>query len=173
MNIVIVGVNNPRNFAPTGQFLIYTYDQDQISEIDAGFNINTAMSVPASITNFSVLPSNFTNGVINTYTFTITTQVVFVNGDKIQFVVPKQITLPASVNDLNITPLPRIVNGIEVSDVLQVEKNGQLIIITFVTVAPTTETYKWTLSKIQNPSSLRQSDQFGQLISNDKNGWSV
>ena len=82
------------------------------------------MSVPASITNFSVLPSNFTNGVINTYTFTITTQVVFVNGDKIQFVVPKQITLPASVNDLNITPLPRIVNGIEVSDVLQVEKNG-------------------------------------------------
>ena len=77
------------------------------------------------------------------------------------------------MNDLNITPLPRIVDGIEVHDVLQVEKNGQLIIITFVTVAPTTETYKWTLSKIQNPSSLRQSDQFVQLIANDKNGWSV
>jgi hypothetical protein len=56
---------------------------------------------------------------------------------------------------------------------MTVVTSGNLVVITFVNVAATTETYKWTLTNILNPPSKQTSDSFTGLISEDAEGWSV
>lgn len=170
---MIYGVNNPRSTQPTGVFIISTFDKDGISEIDSGFRIQTQMTTAAPIDSFSVQPGSVVNGEVSDYTFTISTRVTIIDGDVLTFVFPEQIRLPRTVEELNITPLPRIVNGVEVLDELQVEISGSKIIITFVKVAPTTQTYKWTLSNIANPPSEQTSGAFSDVISVDAQGYLV
>lgn len=165
--ITVIGVNNPRSTKPTNVFIISTFDSDGISEIDSGFRITTVITEMASIADFSVQPSSVVNGELNTYTFTISTRVPFIAGDILTFVVPDEIKLPPSAEDLEITPLPRTVNGVQVLDELLVEISGKKIIVTFINVAPTTETYKFTLTNINNPPSERTSGSFTQIISVD------
>jgi len=131
------------------------------------------VTIPATIDNFSVSPSNVINGASNTLIFSITTRVTIINGDVFKFTVPSQITLPATDDELEITPLPRTIDGIEVRDEMKVVTSGNLVIITFIKVAATTETYKWTLSNIQNPPSEKTSDPFTGLISVDSGSWNV
>lgn len=98
-----------------------TFDADGISEIDSGFDIGTTMVDLAKITGFSVRPSSTINGVMNTYTFTLSTVVNFEQGDVLRYTMPPKVILPATVEELNITPLPRTVDGNDVTDVLEVE----------------------------------------------------
>ena len=127
----------------------------------------------STITEFTVQPSSTINGKLNTYTFTLTTPAKIVDGDVLKFTVPDQVTLPATIEDLNITPLERSVAGSQVKDELLIERSGQTLIITFTKVAPITETYKWTLDNIRNPPSERPSDPFLGIYSEDKEGWGV
>ncbi len=62
MNITIGGFVNPRSFAPTGPFVINTFDVDGVSLIDSGYNQTAAMSVPADLQSFSARPSSLVNG---------------------------------------------------------------------------------------------------------------
>lgn len=81
MIIVISGITNPRNIQPTGPFHIITYDADDYSVIDAGFDIDTAMTELAPVDNVYVQPSSDMNGVVNIYTFTVATKVTIIDGD--------------------------------------------------------------------------------------------
>lgn len=84
-------MNNPRSNISTGVFIISTFDDDGVSEIDSGFRFITNMETYAAIGDFSVLPSNDVNGEINTYTFTISTRVEIIDGDVLSFLVPNDI----------------------------------------------------------------------------------
>ena len=83
----------------------------------------------------------------------MTTKITIVQGDVIRFTFPDEIILPNTVEDLNITPVPRTVDDQDVTDDIKVERSGQTIFVTFITVAPTSENYSWTLDKIKNPAS--------------------
>lgn len=69
--LTVGGALNPRSYRPTGEFKITTYDIDGIHIIDEGYKIKIAMTIPALIESFAVEQSDFTNGVVNTYTFSL------------------------------------------------------------------------------------------------------
>ena len=77
-----------------------------------------------------------------------------IDGDILEFNVPAQVGLPPTIQDLDIQPIARDVEGQRVSDTLTVDMVGQKLIVTFEKVAPTTEVYKWKLHKMKNPPSL-------------------
>ena len=131
------------------------------------------METLATIESFSVRTASEINGLKTTYTFTLTTRYVFIDGDNLKFSVPPEVTLPGTVEELNVQPLPRIVDGESVSDDLRVDFSGQTVIVTFVKVAPTTETYKFTLDNIKNPPSEQRSGGFVNIISTNKENWNV
>jgi len=85
VTINIEGVQNPRSEAPTEVFLVITFDQDGISEIDRGFRVSTQMTTLWPIDNFSVEPNSAINGFVNAYNFTLSTKVPIIDGDVIQF----------------------------------------------------------------------------------------
>ena len=103
----------------------------------------------------------------------MTTPAQIVDGDVIKYTVPDQVTLPATIEEFNITPLARSVAGVQVKDELLIERSGQTLIVKFTKVAPTTETYKWALDNIRNPHSEMESDPFLGIYSTDKDGWGV
>ena len=82
------------------------------------------MTELAAVDNFSVKPASDVNGATNTYTFTVTTKITIVQGDVIRFTFPDDITLPNTVEDFNITPVPRTVNDQDVTDNIKVERSG-------------------------------------------------
>jgi len=122
--LVITGITNPRSLQPTEVIHMVTFDADGISEIDSGFDIATTMVDLAKITGFSVRPQSTINGVLNTYTFSLSTIVPFEDGDTLKFTMPSGVTLPATVADLTITALPRTVDGVAVKDHLNIEMTG-------------------------------------------------
>lgn len=173
MTIVITGITNPRNLEPTGPFHIVTYDTNGTSEIDGGFDIDTKMRDLAEIENISITPSSDVNGALNRYTFVLKTRVTIIDGDVLQITFPSQITLPATIEELNILSVPRTVDDQKVSDVLKVEMSGQTVFITFIKVGSVSQTYTWTIENIKNPPSTIPSDTFINIIFVDKNGWGV
>jgi len=60
------------------------------------------------------------------------------DGDTLQFKFPPEIGVPATEAELDIQPISRLVNQVEVKDELKVVLSGSLLTITFVKVAPTT-----------------------------------
>lgn len=78
----------------------------------------------AKMDSFTVRTSSLVNGEINTYTFTLTTRYKFIDGDILKFTVPPEVTLPDTVDKLNIQGLPRTVDGESVKDDLHVEMSG-------------------------------------------------
>jgi len=71
IKIDLTGIENPRTTKPTGTFKITTYDTDKTSEIDIGYDQNTAMTIPGELGQFSATQSNVTNGDINKYEFSM------------------------------------------------------------------------------------------------------
>ena len=143
--INITGVQNPRSAAPSGEIVVVTFDIDGISEIDRGFNIVVQMKELWAVDNFSVQPTSIYNGAINSYKFTLSSRVRLRDGDIVQFDFPEETRLPAA-EQLIIEATPRNVNGKSVFDNLTIEKTGDSSVkITFVNVAPTTETYNWQI----------------------------
>jgi hypothetical protein len=81
--LTVSGVLNPRSFKPTDEFTITTYDIDGIHKIDEGYNQKLVMTIPALIESFSVEQSDYMNGIVNTYTFTVLSQISVLTSDKI------------------------------------------------------------------------------------------
>jgi len=86
---------------PTGPFVIETFDTDQVSQIDAGFNKVTQMTQPGVMESFSVLQTNSTNGALNTYVFSLQSKIPLADGDRLQFDVPPQIVPPKSSAEMD------------------------------------------------------------------------
>ena len=69
--IVIGGMQNPRSFQPTDDFIIYTLDTDRKSIIDVGYNKQAAMTEQADLDQFYVTPGSQVNSAKNKYTFSM------------------------------------------------------------------------------------------------------
>ena len=137
------GINNPRSQMKTGVIKIRTFASNGLSEIDSGFNQDVQMTELAQMESFTVTTGSSVNGEENTYTFSINSRVTILDGDTISFNVPAQVGLPQTVEELDIIPLPREVDGERVTDRLTIEMIGQMLYITFVEVAPISEVYQW------------------------------
>ena len=83
------------------------------------------MTELAQLESFTVTAESSVNGVENTYTFSINSRVTILDGDTLSFTVPAQVGLPLTVEELDITPLSREVNGERVTDKLTIEMVGQ------------------------------------------------
>ena len=114
-----------------------------------------------------MIPSSDVNGALNSYTFTIGTKVAIVEGDVFKFTFPDEIILPNEVEALNVTPIVRVVNDVQVSDELKAEMAGNTVFVTFIKVAESTGTYKLILENIKNPPSTKPSGSFDVIISED------
>lgn len=89
------GIKNARSFKPSGSFGITTYDMDGVSKIDIGYNQNVATSIASDITKFTVARQNTTNGALNTYSFSLSTDAPLMTGDVLTFTFPPQIHVNA------------------------------------------------------------------------------
>jgi len=91
IKIDLTGIENPRTTKPTGTFQVTTYDTDKTSEIDIGYDQNTAMTIPGELGSFSAKQSNVTNGDINKYEFSMQSMIPLYNGDKLSFKLPPEL----------------------------------------------------------------------------------
>lgn len=92
------GVRNPRNTAPSTNFIINSFDESAgvSAQIGKGTGANIEMSELAPIEKFSGTTDGTRNGSINKYTFSITSQIALEDGDKLTFDLPDQIKPPES-----------------------------------------------------------------------------
>lgn len=58
------------------------------------------MTQLAQMESFTVTPESKINGEENTYTFSINTRVTVLAGDSLEFIVPNQVGLPPTIEDL-------------------------------------------------------------------------
>ena len=100
-NITIGGFINPRSFAPTGPFIINTKDTDGVSVIDTGYNQTASMSISADLQSFSVRAGSLVNGQLNTFTFSLQSNLTMANGDKVIFDLPAELTPPTNSSTMN------------------------------------------------------------------------
>ena len=122
------------------------------------------------VDEWQVQPGSFTNGVINSYTFTITTRVNLIDGDYVIFTFPPQVQLP---EDLIVRPVPRFIDNNLVEDVIIIEReSGSTVKITFITVVGNaSDSYRWVIDGVYNPPSTQQSDPFTGLTVYNLNGY--
>lgn len=125
------------------------------------------------IDGFLVRPSSDINGELNVYEFQISTKVNILDGDYWVIEFPPQVILPDTVDELNIIPVPRTSLGVEVVDVLEAEISGQVLTITYISVAVNQAAYHFRIENIQNPYSTEPSDPFVNVVSYDKDRWRV
>ena len=88
LQIKITGFRNPRALAPTGSFILTSYDQSGF-RIDSSTldNFNATMTSAANFTSFTVYIDNKTNGAISNYiiSFILPTPVISSDSLSIQF----------------------------------------------------------------------------------------
>lgn len=79
------GVRNPRNTAPSTNFIINSFDESAgvSAQIGKGTGANVKMSELADIEKFSGTTDGTRNGSINKYTFSITSQIALEDGDRL------------------------------------------------------------------------------------------
>lgn len=162
-DITLGGVKNARSFKPTGTFSIATYDSEG-NYIDEGYNRNVATTEAGVIELEEIQRESTVNGEVNTYTFSLTTSVPWVNGDVLKFTFPPEISLNADNKQTKITPLndgDQIDGGI----------SGNDIQITFVNMAERPDTYKFefTMDNVKNAGSIKPSGGFTgmRIITNE------
>ena len=129
----------------------------------------------APITNFSIKPSNETNGGISDVSISINTIIKLEDGDVLTFTVPSEVIVPQSASELDIISIGRDINEdlLDVKDDLKVEVNGNTITVTFVKVGESTNLYKFVVSGLKNPPSQMETEGFSNIFIKDKDNWSV
>lgn len=160
------GIKNARSFAPSGTFKITTFDTDEVSVIDIGFNKNVATSTAGDITFEPIGRESDVNGAVNTYTFELTTTIPMLPTDVLKFTVPDQIVMNADGQITLCTPKnpdDEIVCGI----------SGHDVQITIKALAPRpidpadptnySQKLGWTMNNIANPASVQESDGFKDI----------
>lgn len=103
LTLQVGGATNPRSFKPTGPIRITTLDTDGESVIDTGFNRSAVMTLAGPVTSFSAVQTNFTNGDLNTYTFSVQAVIPVVPGDKVTFTFPREIEVLSSITCIPLT----------------------------------------------------------------------
>lgn len=73
---VFGGIRTPRVTGSSGAFTLSTLDADGFV-IDSGSGFTVTTVNPGTLTSITIVPSDLTNGVATTYTFTIDTPLPF------------------------------------------------------------------------------------------------
>lgn len=152
------GLTNPRSFKPTDLFVVTTLDTDGVSEIDDGFNKPATMSIIGEITTVDITPSNFINGEINTYTFTISSPIPIEMGDRLKFKFPKELTPPSDKEEMACFARTNVLS-------IDCQIAGRDVTITFELVVKQSGggTYAFTMENIGNPFSTKTSEGFQDI----------
>ena len=147
-------MTNPRSFKPTDLFVITTLDTDGKSKIDEGFNKQATMTIIGEIPTVDVVPSNFVNGFVNTYTMTISSPIPILLGDRLKFKFPADIVPPADSTLMNCQGR----DGLKVD----CQITGRDVIVTFTEVAnkPGGGNYGFSFDNVGNPFSTKTSGGF-------------
>lgn len=135
--------------------------------IDVGFNKNVATSQPGSITMEMPGRANTTNGAVNTYEFSITTSVPWVNGDVLKFSFPKEVVVNADGKTTVCTPKnpdDEIICGISGNDI-QIELKNMAPRAPADPANPRNYemTLEWSMTNIGNPGSVKPSEGFKDM----------
>ena len=77
------------------------------------------MTELATTKQIQVIPSNTVNGVKNTYTISITTNIAMVDGDYWVIEFPPEVKLPDNLVDLDLTPISRTKSGVSYTDTIE------------------------------------------------------
>jgi len=156
----------------TEKFFVTTLDSDLVSTIDSGYDLATKMTIEAALTAFDATPSNVTNGADNTYTFSVVTEIPLLDGDRLSFTMPDQITAPSQSAELDCLPVEGLAK-------ITCSISGRSLTIVLDEVSQArgakgaTGTFKWTLAHIKNPPTLERSDKFTAISVVDKDGYAV
>ena len=163
----LAGVRNPRTTQTTGTFFVTTFAPGDLeSEIDSGYEVSTQMQEEGQLGQFDASPRNRTNGAEDVYEFSVRTEIPLLEGDRLSFSLPAQLTAPSAASELNCLPgegLARISCSIAAGAVT----------ITLEELTRATGTFKWTFDNIGNPPTLERSDKFGAISVVDKHGYGV
>ena len=149
--ISVGGISNPRSFAPTSDFTMRTLDTDGIHLIDVGFSSAVEMTVAGPITSFSMEASDYENGVVNMFTFSIQAQIPVIVGDKFTFTLPQEMGPPVDAASMDCQPLDNIKK-------MTCQIDGRKITIIFDEFELDDQAFSWTISGIKNPGSTKPSD---------------
>ena len=152
--IEIKGVQNPRTFKQTGTFTITTY-ADKENVIDQGFNVGTKMTIPGQLGSFSATPTNETNGALNTYNFSMISEIPLKDDDKLSYKLPAEVGPPGQ-EELNCLP----VLGFEE---IECTISGSIVEVKFTKLSEYTGTFQWSIDNIRNPISTRPSESFKEI----------
>ena len=58
------------------------------------------------------MPTSKVNGAANTYTFSLETVIPLLDGDRLSFTLPKQLTAPETAAELNCLPIGTILKAV-------------------------------------------------------------
>jgi hypothetical protein len=76
-------------------------DTDGVSEIDSGFNKPATMSIIGDISTVAIVPGDFVNGAVSSYTFTLSSHIPIKMGDRLKFKFPADIVPPSDKKQMN------------------------------------------------------------------------
>ena len=115
------------------------------------------MTTPGSMISFSVLQSNYTNGALNTYVFSLQSTIPLQDGDRLQFDVPPQITPPKSSSEMDCKGRDNVAQ-------VSCSVSGRSMIVQFQKISGTTGTFGWTVDNMKNPASSMPSESFSGIF---------
>ena len=150
------GIRNPRSFAPTSDFTMRTFDIDGVHLIDVGYSSAVEMTVAGPITSFSMEASDFENGIVNTYTFSIQAQIAVIVGDKFTFTLPEEMEPPVDASAMDCQPLDNILK-------MTCQIDDRKVTIIFDEFELADQAFTWTISGIKNPGSTKPSDPVSEI----------
>jgi hypothetical protein len=138
--------------------VVTTLDTDGISEIDSGFNKPATMSIIGVITTVDITPSNFVNGFVNTYTFTISSPIPIEIGDRLKFKFPSALTPPVENAAMKCAGRTNVLS-------VECQIAGRDVTVTFQLVVKQSGggTYAFTIESVGNPFSTRTSVGFKDI----------
>lgn len=83
------------------------------------------MSIPADLQSFSARSGSLVNGQLNTYTFSLQSNLTMANGDKVTFDLPPELTPPVNSTAMNCTGVTNVlkltcsINGTSITVTLE------------------------------------------------------
>ena len=114
--------------------------------------MNTQMTIAGTISEFSILRANETNGARTDFNFTVKTDIPIKKDDYLLFIIPNQIKVNYEGFTTECSSTDTIVCGI----------TGQEVKIQVLELASPFE-FSWTMSNMGNPTSTAPSDGFTEI----------
>jgi hypothetical protein len=121
------------------------------------------MTIAGPVTSFSAIQTNFTNGNLNSYTFSVQAVIPVVPGDMFTFTFPAEIGVPSQIKCV---PLSNVVD-------MSCVASGKKVTMTLRNFTQPSGAFSWSLQNIQNPGSTKPSSSFTDVSFIDQSGYTI